>query len=169
MLHIGEAFEGSGANAAHITLLLGPNAFLGNAFAVAAASPGPGHTPFQVVLKPNLAVRPPTLFVGKASLRNTRHERMTWGPAQAGVAAGISRAVIGGVLPHAADEEWLAIALVWVDPEAHDADLVYLNNAAAALLASERAMQGHGDDGYKALLARELGSVGNPFYTPPVA
>jgi 5,6,7,8-tetrahydromethanopterin hydro-lyase len=169
MLHVGEAFEGSGPNASHITLLLGPNAFLGNAFAVAAASPGPGHTPFQVVLKPNLAVRPPTLFVGKSALRSAQHERMTWGPAQAGVAVGITRAVIGGVLPHAADDEWLAIALVWVDPEANDADIVYRNNAAATLFAAERAIQTHGDDAGKALLARELGSVGNPFYTPPVA
>ena len=80
-MHIGEGFEGGGGNAAHINLILGTKAELGAAFAMAAASPGPGHIPFQAVLKPNLPARPTTLFVAKAVLRDERHERMTWGPA----------------------------------------------------------------------------------------
>src|SRR5262245_22989601 len=99
VLRIGEGFEGSGANAAHVNLLLGTRAFLGAAFAAAAANPGPGHIPFQVVLKPNLPVKPVTLFVAKAVLRNERHERFTWGPAQAGVAAGLTRALLEDVFP----------------------------------------------------------------------
>ena len=65
--------------------------------------------------KPNLPVKPATLFVAKAVLRDAKHENMTWGPAQLGVAAGITRAMLDGVLPTGAEESWLAIALVWVN------------------------------------------------------
>lgn len=78
MIAIGEAFEGDGGNAAHINLILGPKAELGTAFALAAASPGPGHIPFQAVVRPNLPAKPATLFVAKSVLKDAKHERMTW-------------------------------------------------------------------------------------------
>jgi 5,6,7,8-tetrahydromethanopterin hydro-lyase len=165
MLYIGEGFEGSGGNAAHINLLLGPkDGPLGSAFATAAASPGPGHIPFQVVLRPNLPVKPTTLFIGKAVLRNPQHELLTWGPAQAGVAAGITRAVLDGVLPAGAEDDWLGIALVWVDWNADDADTVYANNMAASLAAVKRALM----PGWptRAELAQGLEAIANPFYSP---
>src|SRR5579863_8414644 len=140
MIFIGEAFEGAGANAAHINLILGGKAELGAAYALAAASPGPGHVPFQAVLKPNLPVKPTTLFVAKAVLRGEAHEKITWGPAQAGVAAGITDALLAKVLPPEARDGWLAIALVWVDWSADDPEAVYANNRAAMRLAAERAM-----------------------------
>jgi 5,6,7,8-tetrahydromethanopterin hydro-lyase len=77
-VRIGECLTGSGANAAHVNLILGPrNGPIAAAFVTAAASPAPGHVPFLTVLKPNLPVRPATLFVGKVVLRNERHERMS--------------------------------------------------------------------------------------------
>ena len=164
MIFIGEAFEGGGANAAHINLILGDKQHLGNAFALAAASPGPGHVPFQAVLKPNLPAKPTTLFVAKAVLRDGNHERMTWGPAQAGVAAGVTHALLDHVLPPEAADDWLAIALVWVDPAADDAEAVYANNRAAALEAAARAMQ-TGRPSRDELIAG-LADVSNPFFTP---
>jgi 5,6,7,8-tetrahydromethanopterin hydro-lyase len=164
MIFIGEAFEGGGANAAHINLILGDKQHLGGAFAMAAASPGPGHVPFQAVLKPNLPARPTTLFVAKAVLRDERHERMTWGPAQAGVAAGVTHALVDELLPIGAADDWLAIALVWVDPAADDAEAVYANNRAAALEAAARAMQT--DWPSRDELVAGLADVGNPFFTP---
>jgi 5,6,7,8-tetrahydromethanopterin hydro-lyase len=164
MIHLGEAFEGQGANAAHINLILGPKLELGGAYALAAASPGPGHIPFQVVLQPNLPVKPATLFVAKAVLRDERHERMTWGPAQAGVAAGITAALLAAALPPEAEDGWVAIALVWVDWNADDAEAVYDNNRAAALAAAERAMQTGWPS--REALAEGLAGVGNPFFTP---
>jgi 5,6,7,8-tetrahydromethanopterin hydro-lyase len=122
MIFLGESFDGEGANAAHINLILGPKTDLGQAYALAAASPGPGHIPFLTVLKPNLPVKPFTLFVAKAVLRDAAHEQMTWGPAQAGVAAGVTGVLLDGVLPAEAEDGWLAIALVWVDPNADDAE-----------------------------------------------
>jgi 5,6,7,8-tetrahydromethanopterin hydro-lyase len=164
VLGIGEAFEGGGGNAAHVNLLLGPKALLGGAFATAAASPGPGHVPFQVVLKPNLPVKPATLFIAKAVLRDAKHERLTWGPAQLGVAVGLTRALLEGVLPAAAADEWLAIALVWVDWNADDPDAVYANNKAATFAAARRALTGGWPS--RAELAAGLADPGNPFYTP---
>ena len=163
MIHIGEAFEGAGGDAAHINLILGPKAELGQAYALAAASPGPGHIPFQAVVKPNLPAVPATLFVAKAVLRDANHERMTWGPAQAGVAAGITEALLSGALPPLADEQWVAIALVWVDPAASDAGAVYANTRAATLAAARRAVEGGPS---REALADGLTSISNPFFTP---
>ena len=164
MLRICEGFTGAGAHSAHVSLLLGSNAVLGNAFALAAASPRPGHIPFQVVLRPNVAAKPATLFIAKSVLRDAHHERMTWGPAQAGVAAGITRALLEGVLPVEAESGWLAIALVWVDAAATDAELLYVNNAAATHLAATRALAV--DQPTRAELAAALSSIGNPYFTP---
>lgn len=164
MIFIGEAFQGDGADAAHINLILGEKAHLGTAFALAAASPGPGHVPFQAVLKPNLPAKPATLFIAKAALQGERHERMTWGPAQAGVAAGVTEALLDGALPREAADDWLAIALVWVDPAAQDAEAVYANNRAAARQAAERALQAGWPS--REALAQGLAEVGNPFFTP---
>jgi 5,6,7,8-tetrahydromethanopterin hydro-lyase len=164
-MHIGECLIGSGTHAAHLNLLLGPrDGPLGAAFAVAASSPAPGHVPFLTVLKPNLPVRPATLFVSKATLRDERHERLTWGAAQAGVAAGMTRALVQGLLPPQAEESWLAIALVWVDWNAEDAEQVYANNKAAAYTAVQRALMS--DWPSRDELAEALAHVGNPFFTP---
>jgi 5,6,7,8-tetrahydromethanopterin hydro-lyase len=164
MIFIGEAFEGAGAEAAHINLILGPKNELGSAFALAAASPGPGHIPFQAVLKPNLPAKPATLFVAKAVLQGEQHELMTWGPAQAGVAAGITEALLEGDLPPEAADDWVAIALVWVDPKAADAEAVYANNRAAARGAAVRAMRSGWP--HREALAEGVKSPSNPFFTP---
>jgi 5,6,7,8-tetrahydromethanopterin hydro-lyase len=164
MIRIGEAFAGAGAHAAHVNMVLGPRSALGGPYAVAAASPGPGHIPFQAVLRPNLPARPPTLFIAKASLRDERHEKMTWGPAQAGIAAGVTEAFLAGVIPSDAEDEWLAIALVWVDWSADDAEAVYGANRQAARLACERAMQT--DWPSRGELEAGLGEISNPFFTP---
>jgi 5,6,7,8-tetrahydromethanopterin hydro-lyase len=164
-MRIGECLVGSGANAAHVNLIMGPrDGPLGAAFATAAASPGPGHVPFLTVLKPNLPIKPATLFISKAVLRNERLERLTWGAGQAGIAAGITRALVQGLLPPRADEDWLAIALVWVDWNADDAEQVYANNKAADYTAMQRALMA--DWPSRNELANGLAHVGNPFFTP---
>ena len=163
-MQIGEGFEGAGVNAAHINLILGTREALGGAFATAAANPGPGHIPFQAVLAPNLPAKPATLFIAKAVLKDERHETMTWGPAQAGVAAGITQALLDGVLPDEAEDGWLAIALVWVDPGASDAEAVYANNRAAALSACRRALTP--DWPSREELKAGVAAPSNPFFTP---
>lgn len=165
MIKVGEGFCGSGPNAAHINLFVGPkNGPMGTAVVTAASSPGPGHIPFQAVLKPNVPVKPTTVFIGKAVLTTPNHENMTWGPAQAGVAYGVTKALLDGVLPPEAEDQWIAVAAVWVNPLADDADQVYANNCEATYLAAQRALA----TGWPSRkeLAEALNSISNPFYTP---
>ena len=134
-MQIGEGFAGSGANAAHVNTVLGPkDGPVGVAWATSLATPRVGHAPFVVVVRPNVPVKPFTLFVNKSAVdgeKNELHARLTWGAAQAGVAAGVAGAIRSGVVQEAEADDWLLIAAVWVDPKADDEDAVYANNEAA--------------------------------------
>jgi 5,6,7,8-tetrahydromethanopterin hydro-lyase len=126
---IGEAFAGSGPNAAHLnTVLGGKGGPVETAWATALATPRQGHIPFVVILRPNLPVKPATLFVNKATVAGDRHAALTWGAAQAGVARGVLAAVADGVIPRADVDDLLLIAAAWVDPAADDEETVYEHN-----------------------------------------
>jgi 5,6,7,8-tetrahydromethanopterin hydro-lyase len=126
---IGEGFAGSGSNAAHVNTVLGPKGGpVETAWATALATPRVGHVPFVVVVRPNLPVKPLTLFVNKAEVRGDEHARLTWGPAQAGVAVGVADAVAEGDIPPSDVDDLLLIAAVWVAWDADDDALVYDNN-----------------------------------------
>lgn len=145
-LEVGEAYAGSGAEAAHCNTLLGaPDGPVGTAWATALATPRAGHVPFVCVLRPDLPTRPLTLFVNKATLAGPEHERLTWGPAQAGVAAGIADAVADGTLAEPVAAHALCIAAVWVDPAARDAAAVFANNRSAVAAALARGRAGEPD------------------------
>jgi 5,6,7,8-tetrahydromethanopterin hydro-lyase len=135
-LQIGEGFAGDGVNAAHINSVLGErDGPVGSAWTTALATPNAGHTPFVVVVQPNIPVRPLTLFVNKATIAGDRHGRLTWGAAQAGVAAGVVAALRKGVV-HADDTDaLLLVAAVWVNPDADDEEAVYAANESAMLSA----------------------------------
>ncbi len=164
-MHIGESLVGDKPNAAHINLYIGPrNGPVGTALATAAAAPRQGYIPFMVVLKANVPVKPITLFAGKADLRGERHENMNWGPAQAGVAEGVAKALLDGVFPPEAADEWCIIAAVWVAWGADDADAVFRNNRQATYEAAVRAMKRTPS---VAEVHESLPTAGNSFYTPP--
>src|SRR5690349_12252546 len=164
---IGESFIGEGAEAAHInTVLGGREGTVGTAWATALATPRPGHVPFIAVLRPGLPVKPMTLFVNKATIDGPGHGELTWGAAQAGVAAGVADAVSEGIVSAADAERLLLIAAVWVNPAASDADKVYANNRAATREALRAGAAG------RPQVADVLGFTGpptNPFYTAPGA
>ena len=101
------------------------------AWATALATPRQGHVPFVVVVRPNYPVKPSTLFVNKADVRDDRHAALTWGAAQAGVARGVLDAVADGTIPRENVDELLLIAAVWVDWTADDEEAVYAGNAEA--------------------------------------
>ena len=135
---IGEAFVGSGPQAAHLNTVLGVRGGpVESAWATSLAMPRPGHIPFVCVLRPGLAVKPFTLFVNKAPLTGPVHERLTWGAAQAGVASGVLWAVADEVIAAGEVDALLLIAAVWVDPEASDDTVVYGNNRRATREALE--------------------------------
>ena len=138
-MNIGEGFAGDGTNAAHINVVVGErDGPVGIAWATALASPSAGHTPFVVVAKANLPVKPMTLLVNKASIASDKHGRLTWGAAQAGVAAGVIAALRDGV----ADPAHVCIAAVWVNPDADDEEAVFTNNRDATRLALGAAQDG---------------------------
>ena len=162
---IGESFIGEGAEAAHVNTVLGDrDGPVGAAWAAALATPGPGHAPFIAVVRPGLPTKPMTLFVNKATVADSGHGELTWGAAQAGVAAGVADAVSEGLVSAADADRLLLIAAVWVNPAAKDADKVYANNRAATKLALRAGAEG------LPRVADVLGAAGrptNPFYSAP--
>jgi len=142
-VQIGEAFVGDGADAAHVNTVLGRrDGPVGTAWATALATPRAGHVPFVAVVRPSLAVQPVTLFVNKAAIEPGRHGDLTWGAAQAGVAAGVAEAVAQGVVPREQVAELALIAAVWVNPAASDEHAVFTNNRAATLAALRNGRDG---------------------------
>jgi 5,6,7,8-tetrahydromethanopterin hydro-lyase len=140
---IGEGFAGSGQNAAHLNTVLGRKGGpVETAWATALATPREGHVPFVVVLRPNLPVKPLTLFVNKASVEGDRHASLTWGAAQAGVARGVLGAVADGVVPAEEVEDLLLIAAAWVDWAADDEEEIYENNIEGTREALSAAIEG---------------------------
>ncbi|HEX9033559.1 MAG TPA: formaldehyde-activating enzyme [Streptosporangiaceae bacterium] len=165
VMAIGESFIGEGADAAHVNTVLGRrDGPVGTAWASALAAPRQGHTPFIAVLRPGIPAKPLTLFVNKAPIASPGHGRLTWGAAQAGVAAGVADAVVAGVIAAADCDDLVLIAAVWVNPEAADADLVYANNRAATIAALRAGADG-APDLTDVLAARDRPA--NPYYTAP--
>jgi 5,6,7,8-tetrahydromethanopterin hydro-lyase len=167
-VRIGESFIGDGVDAAHINTVLGPkDGPVGVAWATALATPRQGHVPFIAVLRPGLPTRPLTLFVNKATVAGDRHATLTWGAAQAGVAAGVADAVADGTVARDQVDGLVLIAAVWVNPLAEDADAVYANNREA----TARALAAGAADGPAAAEALDevlaaRAQPANPFYRP---
>lgn len=142
-MRIGESFIGGGAEAAHVNAVVGSrDGPVGVAWATALATPRAGHIPFVAVLQPGLAVKPATLFVNKAAIASARHGDLTWGAAQAGVAAGVTQALADGVIDRERLDDLVLIAAVWVNPDADDEEAVFANNRAATLTALRNARDG---------------------------
>jgi 5,6,7,8-tetrahydromethanopterin hydro-lyase len=133
---LGESFVGDGAEAAHVNTVLGARGGpVESAWVTALATPRQGHAAFVATVQPGVAVRPFTLFVNKAPIEGAAHARVTWGAAQAGVAAGVMDAVAEGTLEEGEAAGLLLIAAVWVNPEATDERAVFANNRAATAAA----------------------------------
>jgi len=163
-MQIGESFVGEGADAAHVNTVLGAkDGPAGVAWATALATPRQGHVPFIAVLRPGLPTRPLTLFVNKATIAGDGHATLTWGAAQAGVAAGVADAVHAGTVPAEGADELVLIAAVWVNPTAADANAVYANNRAAT--AQALAAGANGTPTLSEVLAAR-GQPENPFFRP---
>ncbi len=162
-IRVGESFVEPGANAAHINVMLGSNEALGNAWSIALGTPRLGHGPFMGVLEPNRPIKPATVIVTKAAIQDDEHGLLLWGPAQAGIARGVTRAIDEGLFSADAADDALLICAVWVNPAADDADAVFRNNEKSTFEALRNAVLGlH--------LASEnvsaIDNIHNPFYDP---
>lgn len=163
-IQMGESFVGDGVNAAHINTVLGErNGPVGTAWATALAGPSEGFVPFVAVLKPSLPVKPMTLFIAKGSPASDFHGTAIWGPAQAGVTAGVADAVAEGIIPESYTDTHALIAAVWVNPGTDDHDQIYTNNREAM----RRALTaGAANTPTAADVVEVRNSPSNPFYTP---
>jgi 5,6,7,8-tetrahydromethanopterin hydro-lyase len=162
---IGESFIGEGPDAAHTNLVIGRKGGpVETAWATALATPTVGHSPFVTVLRPNVPVKPLTLFVSKAEPGGELHQNAIWGAAQAGLAAGLARALHDGLIPADEADDLLVIAAVWVNPAVGDLDAAYRNQRAAAYAATAAAVRC--EPSVDAVLAAAKLGPSNPFYTP---
>ena len=163
-LQIGESFVGDGVNAAHVNTVFGHREGpAGVAWASALATPSQGHVPFVTVLRPSLPVKPLTLFVTKAAPTGDAHGLLIWGPAQAGIAAGVAEALADGVISREEADSHVIIAAVWVNPLADDAETVYANNRLSVRTALESGARSLPDTD-EVIAARATPT--NPFFTP---
>ncbi|MEJ7568080.1 MAG: formaldehyde-activating enzyme [Gaiellaceae bacterium] len=163
---IGEGWGGVKPNGSHVNVVL---ARRGSATAAAAigmlAHPSPGHTPVLVCVGPEEAryepVWPPTLMMNKATAVDERHETLTWGAAQLGIAQGVLDAVADGVLEATGD--LLVLVAVWVDPRADDETALRRANRESTRKAIGMCVEGR-DPAASARLVAGRDAVKSPFY-----
>jgi formaldehyde-activating enzyme len=163
---IGEGWGGEGANGAHVNVVL---ARRGSPTAAAAigmlAHPTPGHTPVLVCVgrtqQEYEPVWPPTLMMNKSTALEPRHQTLTWGAAQLGIAQGVLDAVADGILDATGD--LLVLAAVWVDPEAEDETALRTATRAATRKALGTCVEGR-DPAAAAGLVERRDSLQSPFY-----
>jgi formaldehyde-activating enzyme len=164
---VGEGYGGPpGANGCHVNVVL---ARRGSATAAALlgtfTSPAPGHTPILVVVGENQPsyepVWPPTIMINKATATEERHQTITWGAAQLGIAQGVLDSVSDGLLE--ATDEILVLVCVWIDPAATEEATVRAASRDATRKAIGVAV--HGRDPVAAqVLVERRDELTSPFY-----
>lgn len=163
---IGEGWAGHAPDGSHVNVVL---ARRGSPTAAAAismlANPSPGHTPVLVCVgeRPEdyEPVWPPTLMMNKATASDDRHQTLTWGAAQLGIAQGVLDAVADGLLEATGD--LVVLVAVWVDPGASDETAVRLANRAAVRKAIGVCVEGR-DPAAAARLVENRDRLQSPFY-----
>jgi formaldehyde-activating enzyme len=164
---IGEGWSGVKPNGSHVNVVV---ARRGSPTAAAAlgmfAHPTPGHTPVLVCVGATEdayePVWPPTLMMNKATATDDRHQTLTWGAAQLGIAQGVLDAVADGLLEPSGD--LLVLVAVWVDPVATDETAVRLANRAAVRKALGVCVNGR-DAAAAAALVDRRDTLRSPFYS----
>jgi formaldehyde-activating enzyme len=156
----------AGANGSHVNVVLARRGTPTAAVLLGTlTTPTLGHTPILVVVgddQPSYEpVWPPTIMINKATALQERHQTITWGAAQLGIARGVLDAVADGVIEPTG--ELLVFVSVWVDPAASDETIVRDANREAVLKAIEVAVNGRDQEAARALVERR-DSVTSPFY-----
>jgi formaldehyde-activating enzyme len=164
---IGEGWGGKpGPNGAHVNVVLGvrgsPSA---GALIGTFTTPSPGHTPILVVVGEAQdryeLVWPPTIMINKATAIEERHQTITWGAGQLGIAQGVLDAVADGLIPPSGD--LLVFVCIWIDPGASDETAVRQAARTAVRTAIGVCVNGRDADAARDLVARR-DSLTSPFY-----
>jgi len=142
-LKIGEGLAGTGAEVAHIDLMIGrKDGPVGFAFAQAKATPKERMEPLLAILEPNLMVKPETLLVPTVANRSMHQASLFGGPAQTGCAKAVMDSVEEGFIPKSAVDQLVIVATVFVHPTAVDRKRLLINNYKAMRHAIRRAVEG---------------------------
>lgn len=164
---IGEGWSGEAPNGSHVNVVL---ARRGSPTAAAAISmlahPSPGHTPVLVCVgatpQEYEPVWPPTLMMNKGTALEERHQRLTWGAAQLGIAQGVLDAVADGLVEASGD--LVVLVAVWVDPAASDETAVRIANREAVRKAIRVCVEGR-DPAAAAALVERRDRLQSPYYS----
>jgi 4-hydroxy-tetrahydrodipicolinate synthase len=142
-LKVGESLVGDRAELAHIDLLIGhKKGPVGEAYAKALTHPAKGREGLQVILEPNMQVKPPTMMIPTVKVSSLRHASLTYGPAQAAIAKAVIQCVEDGILPREIADDIVIIVNVFVHPSASARKRVFINNYKATRNAIRKAMEG---------------------------
>ncbi|MFX1387766.1 MAG: 4-hydroxy-tetrahydrodipicolinate synthase [Promethearchaeota archaeon] len=142
-LKVGESLVGNRVELAHIDLLIGKkNGPVGQAYAQALTNPEEGREGLQVILEPNMQVKPPTIMIPTVRPISLRHASLTYGPAQAAIAKAVMQCVEDGILPKELADELVIIVNVFVHPSASARKRVFINNYKATRNSIRKAMEG---------------------------
>ncbi|MFX1554978.1 MAG: 4-hydroxy-tetrahydrodipicolinate synthase [Promethearchaeota archaeon] len=142
-LKVGESLVGNRAELAHIDLLIGrKDGPVGNAYAQALTNPEEGREGLQVILEPNMQVKPPTIMIPTIRPTSLRHASLTYGPAQAAIAKAVMQCVEDGILPKELADDIVLIVNVFVHPSASARKRIFINNYKATRNAIRKAMEG---------------------------
>ena len=164
---IGEGWGGKpGPDGCHVNVVLGVRGSPTAASIVGTfTTPAPGHTPILVVVGESQdsyePVWPPTIMINKATALDDRHQTITWGAGQLGIAQGVLDAVADGLLEPSGD--LVVLVCVWIDPAASDETAVRDAARVATRNALGLAVSGRDGDAARALVERR-DSVTSPFY-----
>ncbi len=151
-LKVGESLVGNRVELAHIDLLIGnKDGPVGKAYAIALTNPSEGKEGLQVILEPNMQVKPPTIMIPTVKITSLRHASLTYGPAQAAIAKAVMQCIEDGIIPKDATDDIVIIVNVFVHPSASARKRVFINNYKATRNAIRKAMEGLPtvDDGIK--------------------
>ena len=163
---IGEGWSGRDPDGAHVNVVLAERGTpTAAALLTTFTSPTPGHAPILVVVGEDKdhyePVWPPTIMMNKATAIEERHQTITWGAGQLGIAQGVLDAVAEGLVPASGDV--LVFVAIYIEPTAGDETAVRVASRAATLKGIRTARHGRDPDEVRALVDRR-DSITSPFY-----
>jgi formaldehyde-activating enzyme len=164
---IGEGWSGRDPDGAHVNVVLAERGTpTAAALLTTFTSPTPGHAPILVVVGEDKdhyePVWPPTIMMNKATATEERHQTITWGAGQLGIAQGVLDAVAEGLLPASGDV--LVFVAIYIEPTADDETAVRVASRAATLKGIRTARHGRDPAAVQALVDRR-DTVTSPFYS----
>lgn len=140
-LKTGEALVGSDNELAHIDLLIGEkDGPVGKTYAEVLSKLHKDQESLQVILEPNIQVKPATLMIPTVKPTSLRHASLFYGPAQTAIARAVMQSVEDGILPQA--DNLVLITNVFVHPSASRRKRIYINNFRAMRHAIRKAIEG---------------------------